>query len=201
MKTLLMESVRWITMPYSILLGVTAVYWLTVILGFLDIEVFDFDLDIDTDLEVDSLLSFLNIGAVPFSIWLTIVAFQMWIYSLGFNVLFDSISIIHIPEWLRFFIVLLAFVPLAALITKFVTAPLSSMFEIKTITKNEFVGKICIVTSSQVNQQFGTAELRVRGTPQLLDVRAKSEDGLKKDDQALIYEYNAEEDMFYVTRA
>ncbi|PIE34743.1 hypothetical protein CSA56_06910 [candidate division KSB3 bacterium] len=201
MQTLLTESVRWITMPYSILLGVMAVYWLTVILGFLDLEVFDFDLDLEADVEVDSLLSFLNIGAVPFSIWLTIVTFQMWLYSVGFNVLLDNMSPIHIPDWLRFFVVLLILLPLAVIVAKYVTAPLNSMFEIQSITKNEFVGKTCIVTSSQVNQQFGTAEFRVRGTPQLLDVRAKSEDGLKRNDQALIYEYDADEDIFYVTRA
>lgn len=201
MKTLLVESVRWVNMPYTIIAGVMGVYWLTVILGFLDIEVFDFDVDVDIETEfgMDSLLGILNVGNVPFSIWLSILAVQMWLYSITFNLALDGIPGFRLPEILRFIICALVFIPISATITKFVTTPLNTLFEMKTVTKNEFVGKECVVTSSEVNEQFGTAEVRVGGVPQLIDIRAKSEDGLKRDDKALIYEYDTEQDVFYVT--
>ncbi len=205
MKTLLLESVRWVNMPYTAIVGAMALYWITVILGFLDIEIFDIDLDVDVDLDAEAIgtvniLGILNVGAVPFSIWLSIFAFQMWVYSLLFNLVLDAISIFRLSEILRFILCALVFIPISAIITKFVTSPLKTLFDTKTLTKHDFVGKECLVTSSEVNQHFGTAEIRIGGVPQLIDIRGKSIDELTRDNKALIYEYEAEQDVFYVTR-
>lgn len=204
MKTLFLEAIRWVNLPYTLIVGLMGMYWITVILGFLDIDIFDFDLDVDVDLDIDaigmnSILGILNVGSVPFSIWLSIFAFQMWAYSIIFNVVLDGIPVFQLPGILRFAICALICIPIAATITKVATTPLKKLFDQKTVTKHDFVGKECLVTSSQVNGQFGTAEIRISGTPQLIDIRAKPEDGLKKDDKALIYDYDAEQDVFYVT--
>ena len=63
-----------VNLPYSILMIFISVYWMLVIIGLLDIDLFDLDLDTDADLDVDgdlgdvggfSVLSFLNIGEAP----------------------------------------------------------------------------------------------------------------------------------------
>ena len=38
-------------LPYTILLGFVLIYWLTVILGFLDLSTLDLDVDIDMDVD------------------------------------------------------------------------------------------------------------------------------------------------------
>ena len=85
------------------------------------------------------------------------------------------------------------------MITKLLTAPLKSAFEGTSVIKNDLVGKECLVTSSQVTQQFGTAEVTLDGVPQIIDIRAKSEEDFKKGERALIYGYDKKRDVFYVT--
>jgi hypothetical protein len=200
MLKILFEAIRWVNLPYTILLGAMGAYWLTVILGFLDIEVFDIDLDLDVDTELDfgSMLSVLNVGAVPFSIWLSIFILQMWLYSILANMAFDAIFP-ALPDVVRFLLCAVIFIPISAMMAKFFTAPLKSAFEGRSFSKSDIVGKECLVTSSQVTQTFGTAEVLLDRVPQLIDIRAKPEDGFKKGDTALIYSYDEERDVFYVT--
>ena len=200
MIKLLLEAIRWVNLPYTILLGAVGAYWVTVILGLLDIEVFDIDLDMDVDaeMEIGTIFSVLNVGTVPFSIWLSIFILQMWLYSLVTNMLLDTI-VPSLSDALRFLLCAIVFIPISAVITKLLTAPLKSAFEGTSVIKNDFVGKECLVTSSQVTQQFGTAEVTLDGVPQIIDIRAKSEEDFKKGERALIYSYDKERDVFYVT--
>jgi hypothetical protein len=89
----------------------------------------------------------------------------------------------------------------AGIMTKVFTNPLKTAFEGRqSIGKKDFVGKECLITSSQITSTFGTAQLILDGVPQLIDVRAKDEnDAFKKGDTALIYSYHEERDVFYVT--
>lgn len=206
MITFLTQLIRWVNLPYTILLGTLGAYWITVILGFLDIEVLDevFGFDFDVDIELDgefsmgNVLSILNFGAVPVSIWLTVFALQMWIYSLLFNIIVDGISP-QFPNLFRFLLCALLFIPLSVMLTRVLTSPLKDAFEGRIISKKDCVGKECLIISSRVDQTFGLAEVNLDGAPQNIDVRAKPEDNLKKGDKALIYTYDEEQDIFYVT--
>ncbi len=199
----LLQTVRWVNLPYTLLLGATGIYWIVVILGFLDIEVFDIDLDLDLDVDADlsfgSVFGMLNVGSIPFTIWLSIFILQMWGFSVVANLLLDAI--LPLPDIVRFLLCAIVFLPLAGMMTKVFTNPLKSAFEGRqSITKKDFVGKECLITSSQVTPTFGTAELTVDSVPQLIDIRSKDEnDAFKKGETALIYSYNEERDVFYVT--
>ena len=46
-------SVSGANLPFTIMLGLVILYWVGVILGALDIELFDFDLDLDGDADID----------------------------------------------------------------------------------------------------------------------------------------------------
>lgn len=199
MITLFLQALRVVTLPYTALFGAMVAYWIIVALGFLDIEVLDFDID-DVEVGLGGLLTILNIGEVPFAIWLTIFSFQMSVYSIIYNLLLDSISSFSFPGWLRFLSCAIIFIPLAAFVTKLMTKPLKQVFEIHSVKKSDFVGKECVITSSKVDERFGLGEIRISGVPQILDIRAKSEDGFVKNDKALIYEYDEKHKVFYVTR-
>lgn len=203
MLDFLLQTVRWVNLPYTLLVGVTGLYWIIVILGFLDIEVFDIDLDLDFDADADfsfgGVFSMLNVGSLPFSIWLSIFIVQMWVYSVVANLLLDAV--LPLPDLARFILGLALFAPLAAMMTKILTNPLKSAFEGRaSVKKDDFVGKECLITSSQVTATFGTAQLVLDGVPQLIDIRAKDDgDVFHKGETALIYRYDGERDVFYVT--
>ena len=203
MINVLLQAIRWVNLPYTLLLSATGVYWIIVILGFLDIEVFDIGLDLDLDLDADMsfghLFSMLNVGSIPFSIWASIFILQMWVYSIVANMLLDAV-LPSLSNLLRFLLCALLFIPLAAFMSKVFTNPLKSAFEGRESTrKSDFVGKECLVTSSQVTTTFGTAQITLDGVPQLIDIRAKADDVFKKGDTALIYSYDEERDVFYIT--
>lgn len=192
-----LELIRIVNLPYTTVFGLMLMYWFSVVLGIFDIDLFDFDVD-----EIgfgDELLGALNLGKVPFSLWLTIFSGQMTVYSLLFNKLIDAVFG-TVADHIRFLVCFVVFVPIAAFITKISTTPMEKLFEIETVSRKDFVGKECRVTSPEVNEHSGVGEILVTGIPSILYIRAKAEEGLKKNDRAVIYEYNEAKDLFYVTR-
>ncbi len=208
------EVIRYANLPYTVLLGVIVLFWITVIIGALDIEVFDFDIDADVDVDVDidvdvdvdtdigggNIFSFLNLGAIPFSIWVSIFVLQLWFYSLIGNVLIDNLNW-HLHAFFRFVLTAVIFVPTSAIITKFITIPLKKFLTVKkALSKKDFVGKSCVVTSSKVNPNFGIAEMATSGAPVIINIRAEVSEELTKGSEALIYEYDKIKNLFYVTK-
>lgn len=198
MLTLFLQVFRLVNVVYTATFGLMALYWISVALGFLDIEVLDFDID-DAEVGLGGLLGILNIGDVPFSIWVTIFSAQMSLYSIAFNLFVDQLPF-AMGGFVRFAVCGIIFLPLTAVITKFVTQPIKKAFEIKSVKRSSFVGMECRVTSPVVNENSGVGEIRVSGVPNIIYIRAKAEDGFKKDDRALIYEYDETKDMFFVSR-
>ncbi len=195
MEILLRSMFSWINLPYTILLLILLIYWVTVIIGLMDIEMFDFDLESEGFFG-----GILNLGMVPFSIWASIFVFQAWLYSLIANSLLAGIPNFPITGFFRFIIVGSVIVPLAAFITKLATLPFKKLFSEQSIKKNDFVTQECEVTSTTVNTKFGTGEVRIDGDVQILDIRAKDEEGIQRGEKVLICDYDKEEDLFWVTR-
>ena len=198
MLTFFLQVFRLVNVVYTATFGLMTLYWISVALGFLDIEVLDFDLD-DAEIGLGGLLGILNVGSVPFSIWLTIFSAQMSLYSIVFNMLVDRLPF-NMGGLIRFLICGIIFLPLTAIITKIVTQPLKKAFEVKSVTRSGFVGQECRVTSPVVNENSGVGEIMVSGVPNIIYIRAKAEDGFKKNDKALIYEYDEAKDLFFVSR-
>ncbi len=198
MITLFLQIFRLVNIAYTALFGALMFYWITVALGLLDIDVLDFDVE-DMESGLGGLLGILNIGEVPFSIWLTIFSFEMWVYSILYNLLLDAIFP-SLGGGLRFISCAILFMPLAAVVTRITTKPMKKLFEIRSVKRSDFVGKECRVTSPEVNERSGVGEINISGVPNIIYIRAKSEEQLKKNDSVLIYEYDEAKDLFYVSR-
>lgn len=196
MKVLLLHAFAWVNLPYTILLLVLLVYWFTVILGLFDMEIFDFDVEGEADGFFSGIL---NLGIVPFSIWASIFMFQAWLYSLLANAALSKVSAFAINGFLKFILLAIVIIPLSAIITKLITYPLKKAFNQKTLSKKDFVGMECEITSSKVNDNFGTAEIRIEGDVHIIDVRVKEEIKLFKGDKVLIFDYDSQEDLFFIT--
>ena len=197
-------SVSGANLPFTILLGLVLVYWAGVILGALDIELFDFDGDADIDADVGAvggggiaLLQFFHVGTVPLSILLSFFILSLWIISVVANYYLGNGSIL---------VVLLLLVPnlIASLFfTKLFTLPIRALFRKLETESHELevvVGKICTVKTSKVDPATGQAEVATSGAPLLLNVRTRGEDVLARGDEAIILEHDKENQVYMVKK-
>ncbi len=191
---LLFHVLEPISLPYTILLGIVILFWLTVILGAFDIEVFDFEV------EADGFWSFLNLGTIPFSIWLSVFTFQIWLYSLVISAVLNNFAWLIGYDSFRFLLGAIILIPLVTILTKVITKPLKRLLETnESLSKADFIGKTCLITSRMVSPKSGIARVHTGASPIIINVRAELSEGLKKNSEALIYEYDKEKDIFYVS--
>ena len=204
-----------LNLPYTILLGLVLLYWLTVFLGVFDIEMFDFDVDVDADFDIDAdvdmdvdadadidahgsgfslgkLLHFFNIGDVPFMIILSFMALFMWAGSIALNHYLGNTSLL---------LALVFFIPLfivSLFITKFCSAPFVKIFAaFDTQADRSVIGASCTIKVSVSGNSLGQAEVDTDDFHQLINVKSSDGQRLAKGTQALVIDYN-EEGNFYV---
>lgn len=190
----------WPVIPATLLIVFVCLYWLLVILGAFDIDVLDFDLDFDAD--ANSILGFgwvglrfLNLGEVPLMLWLSIFGLSWWTFALIVDPSIASDNVMEIV-W-----TVARDIGIAIVLTKFLTQPLRGKFEHKEPnTPQEMIGRTCIVTTTEVTDKFGHAELKAEAAPLLLAVRTRS-GVLHKGDAAVIVEYDSEHKLYYVSEA
>ena len=159
----------------GILLFVLA-YWLIVIFGFLGTDFLDFDIDADLDVDADvdadidsgsgdlswinQILTFFNLGKIPFMVWLSFLSFPLWFINVNIN------NFLGIEN---FFVGLITFL-LAAIpslfIAKFATWPFVGFFERmdKDSKPKSIVGKVGSVIIPADHDSKGQAEVNYEGS-------------------------------------
>lgn len=184
-KELIEISLLGFNLPFTILLLLAVLYWLSVIFGALDIELFSIDLDIDgdgtadIDFDVDADMSggsgfhdflfFFNLGTVPLTVWLTVMLLAMWILSVTETLFLNPDASLKIAAAF-----LIPNLILGTFCTKLATAPLKKMFAVKKgLSRKEVVGKEGVVTSSTVTKEFGWIEVKTEGAPLSLNARSQ----------------------------
>ncbi len=180
----------------TVLLFFVLIYWIIVILGVIDVDTLDIDieteveLDMDGDLEVDgeglsSVLSFFNIGHMPLMIFLSFLAFPMWVLSLW------SINFIGVENILINSGLLLASFVASLFIAKFLTTPIAK-FYMKLRLQDEAInpiGKQCKVLLTVKSDSYGQAEIKANGTSILISAITRDGIEIKKGESALVIDY------------
>jgi hypothetical protein len=205
-----------VNLPYTILLCVVVVYWIIVIVGLADIDLFGLDMDADVghadvghadfgghgDLggEMDgaggighAILSFLNLGEVPLMVYLTIVVLSTWVVSMQVNYLLQND---------RYWVTLALAAPnfiFGVLVAKFVTTPVK-WFNRRPAYETPLVGKVCEVSTIEVNDRFGECVLTENHAPITLTVRTRGGEVLSRGDLAVIVEKVRKDNSFVVTK-
>ncbi len=172
----------------SVLLLIVLFYWMLVIVGALDLELPFLNLS-GANL-FNGLLSLVGLGGVPFAISLSLIVLASW----GLVVMATAWLIQPLDSVWRYPLggLLLAAglflgLPLAALLLY----PLRGFFVSRPLlAAQDLVGKICVISTSEVDEGFGQAVYRQGGTHLTLAVRANSPNPLKNGDKALIVDYN-----------
>jgi len=199
---------------FTVLLLVLGLYWVLVILGALDIDVFHIDLshggpDIHVDGDVDvghdvgghvdghvdgvepgfghSVLHFFYIGEVPTMLLVSIMVLSLWAFSMLGNHWLN-------PEGEGAMAVAIFFgnFAVSTLVLKFVALPLRTFYFILNKDYNapgDVVGRVCRVVTTRVTMgKMGQAEVSTKGAPILLNVLARDEHVFKRGEEALVVE-------------
>jgi len=226
MGEFLAEILAFPTVVFTVLLGFVLLYWAIVLLGLLEIDVLDpggtvesVDGALDAaggdagdagDVDGSGLargLQAIGLSQVPLTMSLSVLVFFGWALSylgmrfarglapatwiearLGEVALGAAIGVVAVLA--AFYLTLIAIRPLRPLFVLH-NAPL----------RRSFVGKVCTVTSSRVDGEFGQAEIEDGGAGLRVDVRCREENDLTRGSKALVYHYDAKEEVYHVSPA
>ena len=200
-------SVTGINLIPTLLFGIILLYWLSTIIGVLDVSLFDIDVDIDADVDTDAdisfqghglfhaVLVFLNIDCIPLMIVLSLVIIFFWGFAIAATLLpFETGGFIAagllIPEFF-----------LAMFLTKIVTMPLRPIFKkvnMHSFDNTKTVGKFCILKNDLASEKLGQAEISMADRVLVINVKVRDDDVFKKGDKALVIEKDVEKDFYYI---
>lgn len=189
------------TVLFTFALVVVVGYWLLYLVGGVGLDLFDGDMD---GSDTPGWLKGLDLGGVPATVGITFFVCLAWLASLTGTVLADAAGLTGAPLAAVLAGVLAAAVAAAYLGTRVLTTPLRHFFHTTPApSRADFVGTVCTVRTGTVGPGFGQAEVRSRdGSTALVQVRQTAqhvaEQPLRSGDPALIYDYDADGEFFWV---
>lgn len=208
-----------INVIFTVLLISIVLYWITVILGIFDAELFDidlpdpaleFDMDADVDLDAETdvelntgvvwgVANWFYVGEVPVMVLASVFILSLWAGAMLGNYYFN-------PEgtWGRALLVFSLNWVLGLLVVKIVGAPLRPLYAVMNRDYNaapKVMGNQCRVITSQVTfQQMGQAEVTTKGAPLVLNVRAQEGHTFEKEDTAVIVGRDKESGVYTIAQ-
>jgi len=190
------------------LLVFVLLYWLTVMVGLLDLKTVDLDVadhghaHFDSHLPHDAphagwlngALAFFNLGRIPLMVFLSFVFLPLWVGSVLANYYTGNTSLLLGLAFL---------VPLfigSLFVAKFLTLPFVKLFT--AMEKDHdlgavVVGKVCTVLLPATADHLGQASVRIDGAPLMLNVRS-TKAPLAKGDTALVIDYDAHRKCYLI---
>lgn len=203
---------------YAVLGAISVGIWLVSAIGLFShsaIEGFfphpHLDTDIHAELHLDSdssfgngFLNFLSVGQVPISIIFTILFFIQAIIGVWMNQFaIQNLEItLSWQVWTMFFVNFGISFFIAVFIAGFVLKPIKPFFRDYGIvrTANSLVGKVAIVSSSQVTKEFGNAVFKLDGGDIVdLSVRAAEKESIFiRGQEVVIVEFKEEKNIYLV---
>ena len=193
----------------SVLLILSALYWVFTIVTGLDIDV-GIDADIDTDFDTPDghvhipedpsawvqFLKFLNLDIVPMTYFLTLTLLFTWLGSVYLTMF------LPMPTWLGIVII----VPLligSILLTKIILKPLNPFFkEInhKGERPHDFLGREGRMKSSINGTKTGILEVFIGSDPMTLMVKSKDGEMKEHGDRVVIVDEDPDKRIYYVAK-
>lgn len=205
MDTFLHNVFTFPTVFYSGLLVLVVLYWLSAVVGFADVDVFDGDVDLDVDADPGFIASWLTrfkLDGIPLTITLSFVILGAWILSfLAVHFLYPILPEGWVQIAIGFWVLLLAPV-IAAILVSPLLQPLKPLFK-KLPEKNaaSLLGRYVIVRSSKVTTAFGEADLADGGAGLILKIRAAEPNAFKRGDKVMLHSYDPASNTYNIISA
>lgn len=205
MEQFIENCFAWPTWPATVLLLCVCGYWLLMMLGAVDLDFLDVDLDMDVEVDADPSilqfgflpLKFLNIGSVPTMLWVSVFALTGWMVSRLWNSPLPHDAFL----WKADTIAIVRDFGIGALLTKVITQSMKGRFDpVQLNMLATLVGRICVVTTTEVSDTFGEADLPTDAAPLKLKIR-NSEGNISKGDNVVIVDFRSEDNIYFVRRA
>jgi len=206
-----------INVVFSILLLSIIAYWITVILGVLDTDLFnvelpdpDLDLDMEADVDADAetdvdldtgvlwgILHWFYVGEVPVMVLLSLFILSLWAFAILGNYYFNPDQ-----NGLRALALLAGNLIASAMVLKLTAAPLRPVYALLNKDYNapaKVIGSPCRVTTTAVTAaRIGQVEVTTKGAPIRLNVRAKAPHTFRKGDEALIVDKDKKSGIYHI---
>lgn len=203
-----------VNVVFTVLLLLTGLYWITVILGVLDVDLFNIDtvdsgpeIDVDADADADldgmemglgrSILHFFYIGEVPTMILVSILILSLWSFSILGNYYLNpgGSFLMAIPIFIGNLVA-------SAFVMKLFALPLRKLYVMLNKDYNapgDVMGRICrIVTTQVAKDKMGQAEVATKGAPILLNVLSQDEHVFRKGEEAVIVAFDDQKGTYLI---
>ncbi|MBB6523615.1 DUF1449 domain-containing protein [Pseudoteredinibacter isoporae] len=200
------------TVFFTFFLAITVLYWLVAVLGFVDIDILDFDIpDADGSMDVnpdnglstpDVLAGFMlryGLAGVPVTIIVSLIALFGWlacyyIVHFLFGIIPDGLM-----RYLAGIPVLLVSLYLAVHITAVLIKPLRPLFQkAQQQTVKHILGQTAIVRTSKVDKDFGEVVMEDGGAGLILKARAAGDAVYTKGNRVVLLEHLKEDNLYRV---
>lgn len=197
------------TVVYTTLLVIASLYWLSVVIGGLEIDVLDVDADVDVDVGDTAdgegaggflgLLSALGLRGVPLTFSLSVLTLWSWaLCFLGMHHLAPLAAGV-LPAWLAALGVALGSFVVAIFGTNLSIRPFQRVFKTHHApSKLAFIGRPCTITTATVDARFGQALCEDGGAGLVIAVRYEGPATLVKGQKAVLADYDPKRDVFIV---
>lgn len=212
MSELLLISSSFPTAIFTVFLLVSIIYWITAMLGFVDLDVLDIDVpEADGHMSlnaqadhgfaesVSGLLMRLGLNGVPLTIVITFIALIGWAIS---SLLSRYFGVMFGYGWVRYITgvpILLGSLYIAVLATAQIIKPLRIFFsKIDQNVQKKVLGQTATVRSSRVDNYFGEAFLDDGGAGLILKVRTSGEAVFSHGDRVVLLDYDSNTNSYKV---
>lgn len=183
---------------FSFALVVVIVYWLIVLVGAAEVDALDGGEGVASGSSSGGFagaFAALRLEGVPVTIVLSLLTAIAWFVSLAGAALFDSVI-------LRTLVLPVALFTSWS-VTWVLIRPLRHLSPGEVgISRNDFIGRVCVIRTSWVNTDFGQAEVASDdGSTAIIQVRNEDESAagsLVSGSSALIFDYDIEGEFFRV---
>lgn len=195
------------TIAYSVLLALALLYWLTVIIGALDIDLFSPEVG-DAGAGGDmapgghhghGFLEFLSIGRVPVTITASVFVFIGWFLCMLAELLLRApLATVVSGPLFALALIPASLIP-AVFFTGLVVKPLRHLFSlVSEHGETGLVGRMVKITSLTVDHQFGTAVCDNAGPGILMNVFCRDGVQMKRDEMAVVVDFDASRNLYLV---
>ena len=193
---------------FTFFLLLTIFYWLVAVLGWVEIDVLDFDVPEDLSINADNatsslealagLLHRLGLNGVPITLVISFISFIGWLvcyYAVHFLMFWVPSGLLRYVAGLPILIISLY---VAALLTAQMIKPIRPFFKVRAPSVKHIIGQIAVVKTSWADASFGEATMEDGGAGLLLKIRATGKDKFEKNDRVALIEYLEEEGAYRV---
>lgn len=203
MAEFLNVALGWPTLPYSIVLAFSVIYWLLAATGIVDDGGFGDDVDLGGEHGahgISGMFARLGLGGAPVMMVVLLLAFFGWTATYFMHLFVLQ----HLPAPLRWGIgtgvALLALVP-AVPVSAWVLRPIRrALLRLRPVAQESLLGKVGVVASPEANERAGHANVDDGGAGLVLQVRALPGARHLRGERVVLVDYCSEHNHYRVIR-